>query len=85
MSTLFVAGRQRPKILEPIDVALHHVATYTITFAAFQSLGPLLTGALADSGAGGLRLGLGLSALVLLIGAGLAASQRRVEPVEAFT
>ena len=61
------------------------VATYTITFAAFQSLGPLLTGALADSGAGGLRLGLGLSALVLLIGAGLAASQRRVEPVEALT
>ncbi|WP_407569587.1 YbfB/YjiJ family MFS transporter [Deinococcus altitudinis] len=55
------------------------VATYTITFAAFQSLGPLLTGALADHGAGGLRLGLGLSALVLLIGAGLAFSQRRVD------
>ena len=55
------------------------VATYTITFAAFQSLGPVLTGALADHGAGGLRLGLGLSALVLLAGAGLAFSQRRVE------
>ncbi|MGY2894291.1 YbfB/YjiJ family MFS transporter [Deinococcus sp. UYEF24] len=55
------------------------VATYTITFAAFQSLGPLLTGALADHGAGGLRLGLGLSALVLLLGAGLAFSQRRVD------
>jgi predicted MFS family arabinose efflux permease len=57
------------------------VAAYTITFAAFQSLGPVLTGALADHGAGGLRLGLGLSALVLLIGAGLAFSQRRVEAV----
>jgi len=56
------------------------VATYTITFAAFQSFGPLLTGALADGGAGGLRAGLGLSALVLLIGAALASRQRRVEP-----
>ncbi|WP_424950675.1 YbfB/YjiJ family MFS transporter [Deinococcus sp.] len=57
------------------------VAAYTITFAAFQSLGPLLTGALADQGAGGLRLGLGLSALILLIGAGLAFSQRHVPSV----
>ncbi|WP_407540862.1 YbfB/YjiJ family MFS transporter [Deinococcus radiomollis] len=57
------------------------VATYTITFAAFQSLGPLLTGALADHGSGGLRLGLGLSALVLLVGSGLAFSQRRVDVV----
>ncbi|WP_188963519.1 YbfB/YjiJ family MFS transporter [Deinococcus aquiradiocola] len=58
------------------------VATYTITFAAFQSLGPVLAGLLADGGAGGLRLGLGLSALVLLVGAGLAFSQRRAEPVD---
>ncbi len=57
------------------------VAAYTITFAACQSLGPLLTGALADHASGGLRLGLGLSALLLLIGAGLAYSQRYVEPV----
>lgn len=55
------------------------VATYTITFAAFQSLGPVLTGALADHGAGGLRLGLGLSALVLLLGAVLASRQKRIE------
>jgi predicted MFS family arabinose efflux permease len=55
------------------------VATYTITFASFQSLGPLLTGALADSGAGGLRLGLGLSALVLLTGSALAFSQKKVD------
>ncbi len=54
------------------------VATYTVTFALFQSLGPLLTGALADQGAGGLRLGLGLSA-ALLLGAGVAFSQRPVE------
>jgi hypothetical protein len=26
VSPLFIAGRQRPKILEPIDVAFHHVA-----------------------------------------------------------
>ena len=55
------------------------VATYTVTFALFQSLGPLLTGALADQGAGGLRLGLGLSAALLLVGAGVAFSQRAVE------
>ena len=56
------------------------VAIYTITFAVFQSLGPLLTGALADSGASGLRLGLGSSAALLLLGAGVAFSQRPVEP-----
>lgn len=54
------------------------VATYTVTFAAFQSLGPLLTGALADSGAAGLRWGLGGSAALLLLGAGVAFSQRAV-------
>jgi hypothetical protein len=54
------------------------VTTYTVTFAAFQSLGPLLTGALADSGAGGLRWGLGASATLLLLGAGVAFSQRAV-------
>lgn len=48
------------------------VALYTVTFAAFQSAGPLLTGALADGGPAGLRLGLGVSALVLLLGAALA-------------
>ena len=34
---------------------------------------------LADQGAGGLRLGLGLSAALLLLGAGVAFSQRAVE------
>ena len=48
------------------------VALYTITFAVFQSAGPLLTGALADGGPAGLRLGLGVSALILLLGAALA-------------
>ena len=55
------------------------VAIYTVTFALFQSLGPLLTGALADQGADGLRLGLGLSAALLLLGAGVAFSQLAVE------
>lgn len=56
------------------------VALYTITFAAFQSLGPLLTGTLADQGPGGLRLGLGISAGVLLLGSLLAVNQRAVDP-----
>ncbi|GHF39817.1 putative MFS family arabinose efflux permease [Deinococcus metalli] len=47
------------------------IAAFTVVFAAGQVTGPLLTGALADS-AGGLRLGLGVSAAVLLLGAGLA-------------
>ncbi|GBF07259.1 major facilitator superfamily protein [Deinococcus aerius] len=51
------------------------IAAFTVIFAAGQTLGPLLTGALSD-GAGGLRLGLGVSALVLLLGAGLAWGQR---------
>ena len=50
------------------------IAAFTVIFAAGQTLGPLLTGALSD-GAGGLRLGLGVSALVLLAGAGLAWGQ----------
>ena len=58
------------------------VALYTVTFAAFQSAGPLLTGALADGGPAGLRLGLGVSALVLLLGAALALWQPAVTPEE---
>ncbi|WP_309572941.1 YbfB/YjiJ family MFS transporter [Deinococcus sp.] len=50
------------------------IAAFTVVFAAGQVTGPLLTGVLADS-AGGLRLGLGVSALVLLLGAGLALRQ----------
>ena len=51
------------------------IAAFTIIFALGQVGGPLLTGLLADS-AGGLRLGLGVSAGVLLRGAGLALGQR---------
>lgn len=47
------------------------IAAFTVVFAAGQTLGPLLTGALSDT-AGGLRLGLGVSAGVLVLGAGLA-------------
>ncbi|GMA14798.1 YbfB/YjiJ family MFS transporter [Deinococcus metallilatus] len=50
------------------------IAAFTVIFAAGQTLGPLLTGALSDA-AGGLRAGLGVSALVLLFGAGLAWGQ----------
>ncbi len=51
------------------------IAAFTVIFAAGQTLGPLLTGALSD-GAGGLHVGLGVSALVLLAGAGLARGQK---------
>ncbi len=51
------------------------IAAFTVIFAAGQTLGPLLTGALSD-GVGGRRAGLGVSALVLLAGAGLAWGQR---------
>nr|WP_256488418.1 YbfB/YjiJ family MFS transporter [Deinococcus sp. HSC-46F16] len=47
------------------------IAAFTVVFAAGQTLGPLLTGALSDT-AGGLRLGLGASAAVLGLGAVLA-------------
>lgn len=50
------------------------IAAFTVIFAAGQVSGPLLTGVLAD-GAGGLRLGLGVSAGVLLLGALLALGQ----------
>ncbi|UBV42480.1 YbfB/YjiJ family MFS transporter [Deinococcus taeanensis] len=51
------------------------IAAFTVVFAAGQVAGPLLTGLLADR-AGGLRLGLGVSAAVLLLGALLALGQR---------
>lgn len=51
------------------------VATFTVVFAAFQTLGPLLSGWLSDR-AGGLPLGLGVSAALLLLGAGVASLQR---------
>lgn len=50
------------------------IVAFTVIFALGQVTGPLLTGALADS-AGGLRLGLGVSAGVLLLGAVLALGQ----------
>ncbi|THF88954.1 YbfB/YjiJ family MFS transporter [Deinococcus sp. KSM4-11] len=58
----------------PEHVWARGIAAFTVVFAAGQVSGPLLTGLLADS-AGGLRLGLGVSALVLLLGAGLALRQ----------
>ncbi|PYE52703.1 YbfB/YjiJ family MFS transporter [Deinococcus yavapaiensis] len=55
------------------------VATFTVVFAAFQTLGPLLSGWLSDR-AGGLPLGLGVSAALLLIGAVVA----RLQPPPPF-
>jgi predicted MFS family arabinose efflux permease len=50
------------------------IALFTVVFAAGQSLGPVLSGALSDQ-AGGLRVGLAWSALVLFVGMGLALTQ----------
>ncbi|MBK7721923.1 MAG: YbfB/YjiJ family MFS transporter [Austwickia sp.] len=54
------------------------IGTLTVTFSVGQSIGPVLTGLLADTD-GGLRLGLGLSAVLLAIGAGVAALHRNPE------
>jgi predicted MFS family arabinose efflux permease len=51
------------------------IAALTVVFAIGQCIGPLLSGALADR-AGGLRLGLALSAGLLLLGALVALGQR---------
>jgi predicted MFS family arabinose efflux permease len=53
------------------------IAAFTVVFAAGQIAGPSLVGLVAD-GAGGLRLGLALSAMALALAAGLAACQRVV-------
>jgi hypothetical protein len=50
------------------------IALFTVVFAAGQSLGPVLSGALSDQ-AGGLQVGLAWSALVLFVGMGLALVQ----------
>jgi predicted MFS family arabinose efflux permease len=50
------------------------IALFTVVFAAGQSFGPLISGALSD-GAGGLRAGLAWSAGVLALGAVIAFAQ----------
>lgn len=51
------------------------ISAFTIVFAAGQIVGPSLVGGLAD-GAGGLRMGLVVSAALLALGAGIAWAQR---------
>ena len=51
------------------------IGTLTVTFSVGQSIGPLLTGMLADT-EGGLRFGLTLSAALLVLGAGAAMFHR---------
>jgi predicted MFS family arabinose efflux permease len=55
------------------------IAAYTIVFAAGQIVGPTFTGWIAD-GTGGLARGLAVSALLLAVGAVLAALQRPLSP-----
>jgi predicted MFS family arabinose efflux permease len=54
------------------------IAAFTVVFAIGQIIGPILTGALGDAAGGDLRLGLALSAGVLLIGGALATRQKAV-------
>lgn len=54
------------------------IGTLTVTFSVGQSIGPLLTGMLADT-EGGLRFGLTLSAALLALGAAVALSHRNPE------
>lgn len=64
----------------------HHwtraIAALTVVFAVFQCFGPVLAGALSDA-AGGLRMGLGLSAAVVASGAMVALAQRHREAADA--
>jgi predicted MFS family arabinose efflux permease len=55
------------------------ITAFTIVFALGQIVGPSLVGAIAD-GAGGLARGLAVSAVVLALGAALAAVQRPLRP-----
>ena len=55
------------------------IALYTIVFAAGQIVGPVFTGWIAD-GAGGLLRGLAVSAVLLAVGALLAALQKPLTP-----
>jgi predicted MFS family arabinose efflux permease len=55
------------------------IALYTIVFAAGQIVGPVFTGWIAD-GAGGLLRGLAVSAVLLALGALLAALQKPLTP-----
>lgn len=54
------------------------IGTLTVTFSVGQSIGPLLTGMLADTD-GGLQFGLGLSAALLAVGAFVATTHRHPE------
>jgi len=51
------------------------ISAFTVVFAVGQIVGPTLVGWVADS-AGGLRAGLGFSAVVLMVGALVAWRQR---------
>jgi hypothetical protein len=65
-STTALARRDLPSSAWNAGIAL-----FTVVFAAGQSFGPLISGALSD-GAGGLRVGLAWSAGVLAVGAVIA-------------
>ena len=67
-------------MLDPSQVT-DGIGTLTVGFAVGQSVGPILSGVLADS-ADGVRAGLALSVVVVLVGAVLFLGQRpHVPPV----
>jgi predicted MFS family arabinose efflux permease len=63
----------------PVSAWPSGIALYTIVFAAGQIVGPVFTGWIAD-GAGGLLRGLAASAVLLAVGALLAALQKPLTP-----
>lgn len=68
------------RVLDPSQVT-DGIGTLTVGFAVGQSVGPILSGVLADS-ADGVRAGLALSVVVVLVGAVLFLGQRpHVPPV----
>ena len=71
-STTALVRHNLPPALWPAGIS-----AFTVVFAAGQIVGPTLVGALSDA-SGGLRLGLGVSAALLLLGAVLAAVQKPV-------
>lgn len=69
------------RVLDPHQVT-DGIGILTVGFAIGQSIGPLLSGILADS-ADGVRAGLALSVAVVLVGAVLFLGQRRHVPTTA--
>jgi len=79
----FMAGPTAATILARRMLPAHGwtsgIALLTVAFSLGQAIGPLVAGLLSDMD-GGIKLGLWLSEVLLLIAGGIALTQRHVEP-----